>query len=152
MSVIITAERPDTAEATTLITELEARLETLYPRIRRSGMSVDQLLAAQVAFFVLRSNGAPAGCGGVQLVGGEYGEIKRLYVRPRFRGRGFGVLLLNHLAGYARERRVDLLRLESGIHQHDAIGLYEPMGFRRIPPFGAYEDHPLRLFFEKHLA
>jgi ribosomal protein S18 acetylase RimI-like enzyme len=59
--------------------------------------------------------------------------------------------MLNHLADYTRARGVDLLRLETGIHQAEAIGLYERMGFRRIPPFGAYTDDPLSLFYEKRL-
>ena len=39
--------------------------------------------------------------------------------------------------------------LETGIHQHEAIGLYERMGFQRIPPFGAYQEDPLSRFYEK---
>jgi ribosomal protein S18 acetylase RimI-like enzyme len=100
---------------------------------------------------VLRDNGTPAGCGGIQLCGTAYGEIKRLYVRPPFRRLGYGKLLLNHLADYARARGVELLRLETGIHQHAAIRLYEQMGFQRIPPFGAYVVDPLSLCYEKRV-
>ena len=87
----------------------------------------------------------------VKLFGVEYGEIKRMYVRPQFRGLGLAKLMLNHLATYARERSVGLLRLETGIHQAEAVGLYERMGFRRIPPFGAYQEDPLSLFYEKQI-
>jgi putative acetyltransferase len=79
------------------------------------------------------------------------GELKRMYVRPRFRGSGFGKLMVIHLADYARANGVVLLRLETGIHQREAIGLYERMGFQRIPPFGQYKADPLSLFFEKYL-
>ena len=151
-SAIITLERPDSADAVLLITELEAYLEPLYPRESRHGMSAEQLMAEDVAFFLLRWNGTPASCGGVKLFGLEYGEIKRMYVRPQFRGSGFGKMMLRHLADYARIRGIGLLRLETGIHQHEAIGLYEQMGFHRIPPFGAYTDDPLSLFYEKYLA
>jgi putative acetyltransferase len=152
MSAIITAERPDTDDAIALITELEAVLEPAYPRESRHGLSVERLLAEAVAFFLLRSDGIPASCGGVKLVGTEYGEIKRMYVRPQFRGLGYGKLMLDHLAAYAQAQGVALLRLETGIHQHEAIGLYERMGFQRIPPFGPYKEDPLSLFFEKRLA
>jgi len=152
MPAIITPERPDTADAKTLITELEAVLEPSYPRESRHGLSVERLLGEAVAFFLLRSDGIPASCGGVKLVGAEYGEIKRMYVRPQFRGLGFGKLMLDHLAAYAQAHGVALLRLETGIHQREAIGLYERMGFRRIPPFGLYREDPLSLFFEKRLT
>src|SRR6185295_20183561 len=101
MSTSITQERPDTADAVTLITELESHLAPLYPVKSRHGYSVEKLLAEAVAFFLIRHNDAPAGCGGIKLFGTEYGEIKRMYVRPQFRGLGFGKLMLEHLAGYA---------------------------------------------------
>ncbi len=151
MSVVITAERPDAPDAVALIQELEAHLEPLYPEASRHGLSVERLLAEGVDFFVLRSGGAPAACGGVLLVGGAYGEVKRMYVRPAFRGSGFAKGLLVHLADHARSKGVPLLRLETGIHQHEAIRLYERMGFRRIPPFGPYTGDPLSLCFEKRL-
>lgn len=150
-AAIITPERPDTADAILLITELEAQLDPLYPRESRHGLSVEQLLSQDVAFFLLRANGEPAGCGGVKLFGGDYGEVKRMYVCPRFRGSGFARMMLIHLADYARVQGVGLLRLETGIHQHAAIGLYERAGFTRIPPFGDYWDDPLSLFYEMPL-
>jgi putative acetyltransferase len=151
MAAVITRERPDSADAITLITELEAHLESLYPAESRHGYSVEKLLAQAVAFFVLRDNGIPAGCGGIQLFGTEYGEVKRMFVRPHFRGSGFGELLLNHLADHARAHGVGLLRLETGIHQAAAIRLYERLGFQRIPPFGTYREDPLSLCYEKRI-
>ena len=151
MSAIITLERPDTADAVVLITELEAQLEPLYPRSSRHGLSVERLLAEAVAFFVLRWQGTPAACGGVKLFGSEYGELKRMYVRAQYRRLGFGRLMLDHLADYTRAQGIPLLRLETGMHQHAAIGLYERVGFYRIPPFGTYTDDPLSRYFEKRL-
>ena len=149
MSVMITLERPDSADAIVLITELEAHLDPLYPATSRHGYSVEKLIAQAVAFFVLRDNGTPAGCGGIQLFGMEYGELKRMYVRPQFRRLGYGKLLLNHLADYARARGIGLVRLETGIHQATAIRLYERAGFQRIPPFGDYKEDSLSVFYEK---
>jgi putative acetyltransferase len=147
----ITPERPDTADARELISELEAHLEPLYPSESRHGYTVEKLIAQAVAFFVIRHDGLPAGCGGVQLFGTEYAELKRMYVRPQFRGMGLAKAMLTHLAEHARDRGVGLLRLETGIHQHAAIGLYEREGFRPIPPFGEYKDDPLSRFYEKRI-
>src|SRR5262245_38309258 len=138
MPAIIAAERPDTPDAIALITELEATLEPLYLTESRHGLSVERLIAEAVPFFVLRADGVAAGCGGVKLFGTAYGEVKRMYVRPAFRGRGFAKLMLNHLSDYAWAQGIRLLRLETGIHQHEAIGLYEWAGFYRIAPFGDY--------------
>lgn len=88
----------------------------------------------------------------VQLFGKEYGELKRMYVRPRHRGLGLSKQMLDHLAGYALGKGVSLLRLETGIHQHAAIGLYERMGFKLVPPFGDYRVDPLSRCYEKELG
>jgi ribosomal protein S18 acetylase RimI-like enzyme len=151
MSAIITPERPDTADAVVLITELEAQLEPFYPSASRHGLSVERLLSEAVAFFVLRSQGTPAGCGGVKLFDG-YGELKRMYLREQFRGQGFAQMMLDHLAGYTRAQGITTLRLETGIHQHAAIRMYQRAGFQRIGPFGPYTDDPLSLYFEKRVA
>ena len=84
--------------------------------------------------------------------GRDYGELKRMYVRPEFRGRKYGELLVDHLAEHARANGITLLRLETGIHQEAAIRLYERLGFRRIPPFGPYTDDPLSRCYEKSLG
>jgi len=152
MTTVIVAERPDTADAITLISELEAQLEPLYPKTSRHGYSVEKLMKQGVAFFVTRQDGVLAGCGGIELFGVEYGEIKRMYVCPQFRGLGLARLMLNHLATYAQQHNIHLLRLETGIHQKEAIGLYEQMGFQRIPPFGTYQEDPLSRFYEKRIT
>ena len=151
MRTVITAEPPNTTDAITLISELEAHLGPLYPKTSRHGYSVEKLMEQGVAFFVTRHDGVLAGCGGIELFEAEYGEIKRMYVRPQFRGLGLAQLMLNHLAAYAQERDVHLLRLETGIYQKEAIALYERMGFQRIPAFGTYKEDPLSRFYEKHI-
>ena len=151
MAVSILPERPDSDDARALILELEGHLAQHYAAESRHGYSVDKLIVEGVAFFVLRQSVTPAGCGGIQLFGTEYGELKRMYVRPAFRGRGYGRLMLDHLANFARSRGVGLLRLETGIHQAAAIALYERAGFRRIPPFGPYTDDPVSRCYEMRI-
>jgi ribosomal protein S18 acetylase RimI-like enzyme len=151
MAVTITQEPADSAVAVELIAELEAYLVPLYPAESRHGYSVEKLLREGVAFFVIRQDGAAAGCGGVERVDDGYGEIKRMYVRPAFRGLGLGKRMLEHLADHSRAQGLPRLRLETGIHQQEAIGLYESFGFTRIPPFGSYREDPLSRYYEKVL-
>ena len=152
MSIAITRESPDSSDASALIAELDALLAPLYPVQSRHGYSVERLLREGTTFFVARVDGEAAGCGGLQFVGGEYGEIKRMYVRTQFRRRGVGRRMLDHLTEYARARDVGLLRLETGVHQVEAIELYERLGFRRIPPFGDYRVDRLSLCYEKYIS
>ncbi|MAS37425.1 MAG: GNAT family N-acetyltransferase [Anaerolineaceae bacterium] len=152
MSAVIVEERPDTVDAMLLIEELEAHLSQFYPVESRHGFSVEKLINQGVAFFVTRYEGQAAGCGGIKLFDREYGEIKRMYVRPPFRGYGLGRLMLDQLAAYSQQHGVTLLRLETGVHQLEAINLYERYGFYRRPPFGDYRDDPLSIFYEMPLG
>jgi putative acetyltransferase len=151
MSVVIAEERPDSPDAVALIGELDEHLGALYAVESRHGFSVEKLLRDGVRFFVARDGGRPAGCGGVLLVGREYAEVKRMYVRPAFRGRRIGGLMLDHLVEHARQHGLTVIRLETGIHQREAIALYEARGFRKIPPFGPYRDDPVSLCYERRL-
>ncbi len=152
MAVVISEERPDSPDAVALIGELDAHLTAAYAVESRHGFSVEKLVRDGVRFFVARDDGDAAGCGGVLLVGRDYAEVKRMYVRPAFRGRRIGQLMLDHLVEHARRHGLSLVRLETGIHQREAIALYERSGFRRIPPFGPYRDDPVSLCYEKRLA
>ena len=153
----ILRERPDTDTARSLIGELDAYLSPLYPAESQHGYDVAKLIEQGVEFFVLYEDGAPAGCGGVQLLGKPsdhedgYGEIKRMYVRPAFRGRGYAKTMLGHLEGVAAAKGYSKVRLEVGVSQPEALGLYERTGYYRIPPFGDYWDDPLSWFYEKTL-
>lgn len=148
MTVTIAAERPDIPDAVTLITELEAHLMPFYPQESRHGYSVEKLVQQNVAFFIARTEGQLAGCGGVQLYGQEYGELKRMYVRPHFRGQGIARQMLVHLVAHTRQQGIPLVRLETGIHQQEAVRLYERFGFYEIGPFGEYKNDPLSLYYE----
>ena len=152
MPITITQERPDSVDAVRLIDELQIALNAgAYPDEGRHGYIVDKLVREGVAFFVTRHDGNPAGCGGIELFRAEYGEIKRMYVRPQYRGLGLGRLMLDRLTCYARQRQVSTLRLEIGVYQTEAIGLYECYGFTRRGPFGEYKESPLNIYFEKRM-
>lgn len=70
MPITIVEERPDSADAVQLINELDAYLTGHpYPQESRHAFSIDKLVREGVAFFVMRYQGKPAGCGGVKLFG-----------------------------------------------------------------------------------
>ena len=151
MDFTIVREAPNTADAIQLIDELEATLAPHYPDESRHGYSVEKLMQQGVVFFVARHEDRLAGCGGVQIYA-DYAELKRMYVRPEYRGTGLSKLILKQLADYSLGQGIRTLRLETGIHQLAAIGLYEGFGFQRIEPFGEYKPDPLAVFFEKELG
>lgn len=152
MSITITQVAADSPEAVELIGELDKHLMGHpYPPQSRHAYSVEKLLREQVVFFVTRCDGQLAGCGGIKMFGTAYGEVKRMFVRPEFRGKGLGKVMLRHLADYERDQGAAVLRLETGIYEVEAIGLYERFGFARRAPFGEYVEDPLSIYFEKRI-
>jgi putative acetyltransferase len=143
---------PDSPDAMELIGELDEHLMAHpYPQQSRHAFSVEKLLLEKVVFFITWYEGKLAGCGGIKIFGTDYGEVKRMFVRPEFRGKGLGKAMLRHLADYARDNGAGLLRLETGIYEVEAIGLYERFGFARRAPFGEYFEDPLSVYFEKSI-
>lgn len=152
-TISIAEASPASEDAVKLIGELDEHLWTHpYPLQSRHAYSVEKLLREQVVFFVTHYEGQLAGCGGIKIFEGDYGEVKRMYVRPEFRGKGLGKAMIGHLADYARSRKLDLLRLETGVYEVEAIGLYLRCGFERVAPFGEYVEDPLSVYLEKRIA
>ncbi len=133
-----------------LIAALDRYLSSLYPAESNHFLDLEQLSRPEIRFFVARRRGAPIGCGALRMAEG-YGEVKRMYVDPRARGSGLGRAMLGAIEAQARLEKISILRLETGIHQAEALALYRSAGYRDCPPFGDYKPDPLSLFLEKKL-
>ena len=103
-------------------------------------------------FSVVRDDeGVALGCGAVVLLDG-YGELKRMYVSTTARGRGIAKAIITFLEAEARLRHCMILRLETGIHQAEALALYARAGYARRGRYGDYPEDPLSVFMEKKIA
>ena len=107
----ISFESPDQPEVIALIAELDAYQDTLYPPESRHALDMASLKLPNVLFAVARDEkGHAIGCGAVVLMG-EFGELKRMYVSPRARGRGFAKQLLALLESEAVRSGCKMLKV-----------------------------------------
>jgi putative acetyltransferase len=74
-----------------------------------------------------------------------------MFVLPEFRGLKLGRRILEELETRARASGLELARLETGVHQSEALLLYEKAGYQSRGPFGDYSEDPLSIFMEKKL-
>jgi putative acetyltransferase len=81
---------------------------------------------------------APAGCVALHRLGAEICEMKRLYVRPQFRGKGLGKTLAERVIAEAGQIGYQKLRLDTvEPMMRAAVAMYRALGFREITPYRA---------------
>ncbi|QBX55991.1 GNAT family N-acetyltransferase [Nocardioides seonyuensis] len=109
-------------------------------------------------FYLGRLDGRPVATGAwrrstvVALGGGRSAEVKRMYVAPAAQGLGVARRMLAHIEETAAAAGIDVLVLETGLRQHEAISLYASSGFEPIPGFGYYRGSELSRCFGKRLS
>ena len=103
-------------------------------------------------FLVAWDGEVPAACGGFKRVNAGTAEVKRMYVAPAHRRQGLARGILTALEERALKAGYQVLRLETGTLQPEAIELYRAAGFEVIPPFPPYAADPTSVCFAKELA
>jgi putative acetyltransferase len=150
-TIEINEESPLRAEIKRLIAEADAHATSLYAPESNHLVSAEDLVAEGVRFFVARADGVAVGCAALRRAGTE-GELKRMFVLERARGMGVGRAILQAVESAARADGIPILRLESGIRNVEALGLYRRSFYVERGPFGTYRADPVSVFMEKALA
>jgi len=140
-----------------LLAHSDAYMTALYPPESNHLESVAALQQANVAFFGCYLAAQLIGCGAIKLLQDplepelRYGEIKRVFVLEAHRGKGISKAIMNRLEKHLASLDVWTARLETGINQPEALGLYRRLGYVERSHFGAYKLDPLSVFMEKQL-
>ena len=142
----------DSEELAILVSELDAYQNTLYPAESNHCLDLSTVSEEDIHCIVVRNDkGEAIGCGAIFLQGESAAEIKRVYIRPQYRGNKIGEKIVASLEKLAAESACHVLRLETGIHQQPAITLYQRCGYQRCDPFPPYSEDPLSVFMYKAL-
>ena len=97
---------------------------------------IDAIKNALVAYM----ENKPVACGAFKPFGDKAVEIKRMYVQPDYRGQGIAKKIVGELENWAAELGLQSSVLETGQNQPEAIGLYQKLGYKKIPNYGQYAN------------
>jgi putative acetyltransferase len=152
VEIVIQKVDPRVGPVRQLIEELDAYQNMLYPAESNHQLDLEEMSQPAMRFYSVAVDGVILGCGGFWLHD-DYAEVKRVYVHPKSRGLGLGRKIMTHIeAEMLREGR-KLSRLETGISQPEALGLYRAIGYTDCAAFGEYPtDDPFSVFMEKRLG
>ena len=108
---------------------------------------LDKIKEAVVAYI----DEEAVGSGALRAYTAEIAEIKRMFVKPQFRGRGIAQNILAALETWAKELNFSACILETGKKQPEAISLYQTAGYTFIPNYGQYENVENSVSMKKNL-
>jgi len=143
-------------DAARLVEEVQLEYVARYGSRDETPLQPGYFEAPAGAFFVGYLDGVPVATGAwrrrtdVEALGSSAtAEIKRMYVAPAGRGLGLARAMLAHLERTAAAAGTDVMILETGLAQPEAIALYESSGYAPIAGFGFYKDAKLSRCFAR---
>jgi len=152
VGIFIAVESPLTDDLRGLIAELNVALLELTPPEHCYHMTPEEMAEPDTTVFVAREGGVAVACGALKRHDGGIGEVKRMYTKPAYQGRGIGGLILAEIENLARAEGFVRLVLETGDRHPAAWRVYERGGFTRCGAVLDYPDTTWSVFYEKGLA
>ncbi len=148
MNIKIKTALPLSNEIKELSDELHKDLESIYGKglIENFHDENKQMLVFYIAYH---ENGEAVACGALKHINITTSEIKRMYVKESFRGKGISKEILSRLEHHARELHYQKIILETGLKQPEAISLYKKSGYLPIECYGRHIEDPDSRCFEK---
>lgn len=141
---------PHHPQATALLRQSHALMESLFPPEDNFFLDIDDLCAEHIRFYTARESDMILGTGALAIKDG-YGEIKSMFVDEAARGKGVADALMRQIEDAAREAGLPMLKLETGNVLHAAHRLYARHGFVPCGVFGDYVEAKSSVFMEKVL-
>ena len=128
-------------------------LKTVSPKGSTHVLDIDGLKHPSIKFWSLWDNDELIGCGALKFLSKDHGEFKSIRIADRFRGKGLGKNIIQHLIDKSKILKINKLSIETGAGNFFAPArkLFLNFGFKSCEPFAHYKVDPNSCYFSLDL-
>tara|TARA_B100000795_G_C22445093_1_gene303469 strand:+ start:107 stop:574 length:468 start_codon:yes stop_codon:yes gene_type:complete len=143
----------DLPEVNLLLKKHFIELRAASPKGSAHVLDIPGLQELSIKFWSLWEDGQLMGCGALKFLDKEHGEFKSIRIEDNFRGKGNGIMVINHLIDEAKKLKIKKLSIETGAGKFFAPArkLFDSCGFKPCKPFAHYKEDVNSLYLTKLL-
>ena len=143
----------DLLEVNLLLKKHFIELRAASPEGSAHVLDIPGLQEPSIKFWSLWEDGQLMGCGALKFLDKKHGEFKSIRIEDNFRGKGNGIMVINHLIDEAKKLKIKKLSIETGAGKFFAPArkLFDNCGFKPCKPFAHYKEDVNSLYLTKLL-
>jgi len=151
LSIIIKHFHEDNADFALLSSLLDAEADTILDPNLRKLYHIDNHRDVIEDVFIAYDGKEPVACASFKRKGEDTAEVKRVYTKPAYRGKGLSRKIMQMVETEAAKQGYKRMVLETSVELESAVRMYEGLGYRPIPNFPPYENSVISICKEKKL-
>tara|TARA_Y100000996_G_scaffold405400_1_gene380510 strand:+ start:241 stop:696 length:456 start_codon:yes stop_codon:yes gene_type:complete len=143
----------DNSEVNDLLNKHFIELRSVSPAGSTHVLDIDGLKDQSIKFWSLWENDELIGCGALKFLEKNHGEFKSIRVANKFRKKGMGERIINHLIEEAKKLKISKLSIETGAGEFflPARKLFTKFGFKICLPFAHYKEDTNSCYYTLNL-
>ena len=143
----------DHPEVNELLRNHFVELRSVSPEGSVHVLDIPGLKIPSIKFWSLWKNEELMGCGALKFLDENHGEFKSIRITDKFRGKGYGINIIEHLVSEAKKLNIKKLSIETGTGEFFAPArkLFTKFGFKPCDPFAHYKIDPNSCYFTMDL-
>ena len=141
----------DNPEVNELLTKHFVELRAASPEGSAHVLDIPGLKVPSIKFWSLWDDEKLIGCGALKFLDKEHGEFKSIRIHDNFRGKGYGIHVINHLIKVAKKEKIKRLSIETGAGDFflPARKLFKRCEFEECQPFAHYKEDVNSVYLTK---
>ena len=139
----------DNPEVNDLLTKHFVELKSVSPKGSTHVLDIPGLKDSSIKFWSLWNEDKLIGCGALKFLSNDHGEFKSIRISDKFKAKGYGSKIINHLISKAKNLNIKKISVETGAGNFFAPArkLFTNSGFKKCGPSAHYKNDPNSCYF-----